>query len=66
MKRKLTLYIEAGEQTCYSAPNEPCPHVYTTHFGQHCACALFGPLLAETEEGWLKRHADCLKSEETE
>ena len=67
MKRKLTMFIDAGEKTCASEPGKFCPHMRTSRFGTRWNCDLFGGKELTTEEptgtGWLKRLHECVASE---
>ena len=73
MKRKVSIEIDCGDKTCYSAPDKPCPFVRTGHYGTRWYCGLFpaatasDTLLHTTDGdglGWLLRCKACLDAEQ--
>ena len=41
MRRKLTVEIDCGDETCYSEPGKPCEFVHLMKFGTVQVCGLF-------------------------
>lgn len=60
MTRTLELKINCGEKTCASKPGEFC-RFFLHSFGTP-SCFLFGTLW-DDEDGWVRRHEDCLAIE---
>jgi len=63
MKKKISFYIECGEETCATKEGKFCQFFINT-LSQDGKCTLFGKVF--DKEGWIQRHKDCIHTTEEE